>query len=94
MLFYTHLVCLDYGTLLVVAAELVYASHQGFVVAFGHAHCLHAPRFAGMDAWVLLVAGYDPVGADHAVVASLLAQLSGYDFAVEAVAHFLVGLVV
>lgn len=75
MLLHAHLVSLDYGTFLVVAAELVYASHQGFIVAFGHAHCLHTPRLAGMDAWVLLVAGYDPVGADHAVVASLLTQL-------------------
>ena len=74
-----HLIGLEYGALVVVAAELVDAGLDDLEVALGHAEEFVAPGLAleGKDAGI--VVGDVPVGADHSVEAVLVAEQVGDD---------------
>ena len=85
-----HLICLDDGTYLVVAAKLVDAGLQDFVVALGLCQMFHAPRFtANRGVEHLHVFGDSPVGTHHALKLRLLAQLPLYHPLAETASYIL-----
>ena len=94
---FAHLLChhlegFEHGLLVVVAAKLIHASHQGLAVTFGHAEAFHTIGLAAVNAGMGDISSHTPVGAHHAIVACHLAQLSSDDVGIEVVGHHLVAL--
>ena len=86
-----HLVGLQDGTLIIVAAELVHAGLDYLVVALRNRETFHAPALAveGFDGGV--VVGNVPVRANHAVKAVFLPEQIRNDVFAEVVAHIVPG---
>ena len=63
-----HLVSLKYGTLVVVASELVYACFENLIVTLCHTLALHAPRLSTVDSDMDYISGYTPVRADYTLI--------------------------